>query len=117
MSALPNFPQFEIDSDIASVGVKWPKWVLRFENFLVAYNTTNDARKKALLLHFAGPTVHDIFETLATAAATAGTEQYKATLEALNTYFLQKRMWNLRSTNSENQNKNLVRISTRTTLC
>ena len=59
MNALPNLPQFECDS-ATNVGVKWQKWVLRFENFLVAYDINTDARKKALLLHFAGPTVHDM---------------------------------------------------------
>ena len=45
MNALPNLPQFECDS-ATNVGVKWQKWVLRYENFLVAYDINTDARKK-----------------------------------------------------------------------
>ena len=85
MNALPNLPQFECDT--TNVGVKWQKWVLRFENFLVAYDINTDARKKALLLHFAGPTVHAIYETLS--PATIG-DNYADTLKVLNDYFLPK---------------------------
>ena len=44
--------------------------------------------KKALLLHFAGPIVHDIYETLS--AATIG-DNYADTLKVLNYYFLPKK--------------------------
>ena len=87
MNALPNLPQFECDS-ATNVGVKWQKWVLWYENFLVAYDINTDARKKALLLNFAGPTVHDIYETLS--PATIG-DNYADTLKVLNDYFLPKK--------------------------
>ena len=89
MNALPNLPQFECNSaDTTNVGVKWQKWVRRFENFLVAYTINTDARKKALLLHFAGPTVHDIYETLSPASIG---DNYADTLKVLNDYFLPKK--------------------------
>ena len=89
MNALPNLPQFECDSaDTTNVGVKWQKWVMRFENVLVAYDINTYARKKAILLHFAGPTVHDIYETLSPATIA---DNYADTLKVLNDYFLPKK--------------------------
>lgn len=56
---LPPFPSFDIQATGANnIGLEWAKWVDRFENFLVAYNITSEARKKALLLHYAGEKVY-----------------------------------------------------------
>ncbi len=63
MSNLPPFLSFDI-TDQVSLGPSWEKWLNRFENFLTALNVTNDARKKALLLHDAGETVYDVYDTL-----------------------------------------------------
>ena len=62
MSSLPPFPSFDI-TDQVSLGPSWEKWLNLFENFLIALNL-NDARKKALLLHYAGEAVYDIYDTL-----------------------------------------------------
>lgn len=62
---LSPFPCFHLRiTDPSNAGSKWRKWINRFENFLVASNITNDVRKKALLLHYAGEDVFDIFESL-----------------------------------------------------
>ena len=45
--------------------VSWKKWTRGIRNFLTATGITNDARKKATLLHFAGQKINDIFDTLA----------------------------------------------------
>ena len=63
MSSLPPFPSFDV-TDQVSLGPSWEKWLNRFENFLIALNVNNDARKKALLLHYAGEAVYDIYDTL-----------------------------------------------------
>ena len=105
MNALPTLPEFEFDSaDTTNVGLKWQKWVLslRFENFTVAYDINADPRKKALLLHFAGPIVHDIYETLS--PDTIG-DNYADTLKVLNDYFLPKKTLSLRSTSSDKPNR------------
>ena len=78
------------------MGVKWQKWVLRFENLLVAYDS--DAREKALLLHFAGPIVHDIYETLFPATIC---DNYADILKVLNDYFLPKKNVEFRQTKQE----------------
>ena len=61
---LPQFPQFDPDTDQASISQRWTKWIKRFENLLTASNITTAERKRALLLHYAGERVYDIFETL-----------------------------------------------------
>ena len=45
------FPSFVIgDSDMMnSVGVRWKKYVARFDNFLVAMDITDEGRKRAVI--------------------------------------------------------------------
>ena len=83
---LPNFPCFEINPD-TNVGQRWEKWIKRFERLITGVGITNNARKRALLLHFAGPDV-DIFDTL---PDTGDDEDYDAAKTSLNTYFQPKR--------------------------
>lgn len=62
---LPPFPNFNLQAtDANNIGLEWAKWVERFENFIIACNITSDTRKKALLLHYAGEEVFDIFRSL-----------------------------------------------------
>ncbi|GFO32125.1 hypothetical protein PoB_005863000 [Plakobranchus ocellatus] len=56
---LPSYPPLDARSD--GIAVRWTKWVSRLKNNLfVAYDITNEARKKALLLTYAGPDLNDI---------------------------------------------------------
>ncbi|XP_064472857.1 uncharacterized protein K02A2.6-like [Ornithodoros turicata] len=61
---LPTFPPFNPHSDVSSLSPRWLKWIARFENFLLAANITDPARKRAMLLHYAGEEVYDVFQTL-----------------------------------------------------
>ena len=46
---LQHFPLFSLnETDMNSVGIRWSKYVSRFDNFLVAMNITTDPRKRAL---------------------------------------------------------------------
>jgi hypothetical protein len=86
-----------VDEDQSSVGPRWAKWVNRFDNFLAALNITDDARRKALILHYGGEHVFEIFDTLnsnirvktpATAGVAAVNETiYEAARRALNDHF------------------------------
>ena len=62
MTNLPSFPAFDVEADKANTGPHWKKWVRRLENLLVGMNINNDARKRALLLHYAGERVYAIYE-------------------------------------------------------
>ncbi|XP_075534041.1 uncharacterized protein LOC142567748 [Dermacentor variabilis] len=61
---LPAFPPFDPNTDPTSLAQPWTIWQARFDNFLLAANIQNAARKRAMLLHYAGDAVHDIFLTL-----------------------------------------------------
>ncbi|XP_064475331.1 uncharacterized protein K02A2.6-like [Ornithodoros turicata] len=61
---LPPFPPFDPHSDATSLAQRWIKWQARFDNFLLAANVTDASRKRAMLLHYAGEEVYDIFNTL-----------------------------------------------------
>ena len=60
---LPYFPPFDVDTEPTSLGTRWKKWLRRFDNFLVALDVS-DTRQRAMLLHFAGERVDNIFDTL-----------------------------------------------------
>ncbi|XP_064463106.1 uncharacterized protein LOC135374016 [Ornithodoros turicata] len=61
---LPAFPKFDPHTDASSLAQRWTKRHARFENFLLAANVTDPTRKRAMLLHYAGEEVYDIFQTL-----------------------------------------------------
>jgi hypothetical protein len=63
---------------------RWTQWIQRFNTYLVASNVKDTARKRALLLHQAGPEVHEIFKTL---PDTGDEKNYEATVNALTAYF------------------------------
>ena len=62
--ALPNFQRFEVGSENNSIGLRWDKYISKLDNLFVGMNIDSKKRKKALLLHYAGDEVFDIYETL-----------------------------------------------------
>ncbi len=82
-SPLPSFPPFDVHGE-GSINSKWSKWLKRFENLMVAMDITQDKRKRALLLHYAGSEVDDIFDTL---DDTGAETDYKKATDALKKYF------------------------------
>ena len=62
-----------------NLGVRWKKYLIKFENFLVAMNITENKRKVAMLLHFGGHYVQDFIHN-----AVPKVEGYDATTEYLN---------------------------------
>lgn len=87
MQNLPAFPSFDCETDKVNAGTRWRKWLGRFENMLIGMNITNDKRQRALLLHYAGERVYDIYE----AEKAESEDTYKATKEVLIKYFEPKR--------------------------
>lgn len=83
--SLPTFPPFDVHSDASSTVVRWKKWLRRFENMMIGLNIKDDLkRKRALLLHYAGEEINDIFETL---PDTGEENNYQAAIDALNAHF------------------------------
>ena len=46
------------------VAIRWQKWKRSFQFYTEGQQITDSARRRALLLHYAGRTVQDIYETL-----------------------------------------------------
>lgn len=96
-TALPTFDKFVVFSSSTehTVGQRWKKWLKRFEVLLTAMNITDGARKQALLLHYAGEEVFDIFESFS--AAQKGEDEgnaddsYAKVKTSLSTYFEPKK--------------------------
>ena len=65
MANLPSFSPFSVDlhADEQSAGPRWRKWIDRFENPLCALDINDDRQKKAMLLHYVGEEVYDIFDS------------------------------------------------------
>ncbi|XP_046857812.1 uncharacterized protein LOC124451232 [Xenia sp. Carnegie-2017] len=63
------------------------KYVSRLENLLLAMNITNAARKKAMLLHYVGEEVNEIFETLEIDEPDREEDVFKKAEKALRNYF------------------------------
>ena len=88
-------PKFDCHSDPATLGPRWKRWLTSFELFadgkgLTITETTNAntrQRRRAMLLHLAGPDVQEIFST---PADTGKVTDYAAAVTALNGYFLPK---------------------------
>ena len=86
--------KFACYGDQANVGTRWTRWLQSFELFvdsqgiLIAEGSDkNKQRRRAQLLHYAGPDVQDIFYTLEN---TGEVNDYAAAVNALNAYFAPK---------------------------
>lgn len=87
MQNLTPFPPFDYEVDKLNAGPRWQKWLSRLENLFIGMNLKDDARKRALLLHYAGETVFDIYEAEKGESETS----YSATTEVLTSYFTPKK--------------------------
>ena len=88
---LPTFPPFDITQDQGALGLRWKKYITRFRNLLVAINVQDKKRQKALLLHYAGEDVNDIFDTLPNTTATGDENPLEKAIDALTSYFTPKK--------------------------
>ena len=80
--------KFDCYSDPSSLGKRWKRWLTSFELFadgkgLIIQDDKDDnkQRRRALLLHLAGPDVQDVFLTL---TDTGGVKDYAKAVDALN---------------------------------
>ena len=86
MTRLPQFPEFNV-MDISNAGPQWKKYTSCFMNLCVAMDLKAEAveRKKALFLHYVGPAVYDIYDTMK-----AEGDKYKEVKQKLDAYFIPK---------------------------
>ena len=88
--ALPIFPRFDPSPEAGDVVIRWRKWTGRFRNLMTAINVTNDARQKALLLHYVGEETNDIFETLVVPQPAEGETHTDVAIRVLTAHFAPK---------------------------
>ena len=81
--SLPVFEKFDVKNGGSNLAISWKKWLARFENLVLALGITTDPRKRALLLHYAGEEVYDIYETFAAEEV----DKYANLSEKLTSYF------------------------------
>ena len=81
--SLPTFQAFQEHQD-GTVSPRWKKWLVRFENLFLGMGIEDAKQKCALLLHYCGPEVDEIFDTLEN---TSKEKDYKTAVKKLTTYF------------------------------
>lgn len=80
----------KFDTISPNAGTRWKRWLFSFQLYADSkglHTAANKQRKRALLLHCAGPEVQDIFLTL---TDTGGDDEYDAAVTALTNYFTPK---------------------------
>ena len=70
----------------SAVDIRWRKWTNRLENLLVGMHVKDKKRQRALLLHYGGEEVNEIFETL-----TDTGDDYETAKGKLTEYFAPKK--------------------------
>uniref|UniRef100_H3BEZ3 Retrotransposon gag domain-containing protein n=1 Tax=Latimeria chalumnae TaxID=7897 RepID=H3BEZ3_LATCH len=78
------FSPFEMS---AETGIRWRKWVARFKKLMLALNIENQKRQRALLLHYGGESVNDIFDTLPDTVPGENDNALDKAIDALTAYF------------------------------
>ncbi|XP_071510902.1 uncharacterized protein [Diadema antillarum] len=79
---LPQFERFSVHDEPATIGKRWAKYVKRLDNLFTAFAVKDAKQQRALLLHYAGPEVSDIFDTLPDTG-----EDYESAKAALGKHF------------------------------
>lgn len=87
---LPMISEFIVDES-SNLDKKWKIYREEIDLYLMASGITNDAQKRAVLLHLSGPQVREIFSTLENTG-----NSYKEATVKLDEYFLPKKKFDLR---------------------
>ena len=83
-ASLSNFPPFSVHEGNSEI--RWRKWISRLKNLIIGLDVKDKKRQRALLLHYAGEDVSEIFDTL------EGTgEDFATAKQRLKDYFAPKK--------------------------
>ena len=83
-----SFNTFSVDGETSSLAQRWKTWKRAFLLYVVGKGVTQDAQKKALLLHTAGLGVQQIYYTLVDESNDEN--NFDATVAILDNYFVPK---------------------------
>ena len=64
MASLAPFEKCTVHGELTTAGTPWHKWVAKLESLLYALDIQNDARRKALLLHYGGDDIFVIYDSM-----------------------------------------------------
>ena len=78
---------FNPKGEAHNLSQRWKKWKRAFSLYVTGKGVSNDAQKRALLLHVAGMDVQEIYFTL---AGEGGDASFEATLKVLDDHFVPK---------------------------
>ena len=81
----PALPGFSVVGAPHEVAARWKKWRRLFQYYVEGRGITDNARLQSMLLHFAGPAVQELFETLTEDSSEANV--FTRAGDALDTYF------------------------------
>ena len=95
-TSLPDFPTFPVHENNADL--RWKKWIQRLENLFIGLDIKNKKRQRALLLHYSGEEVNEIFDTFTETWDDFDTAKQKNT-----DYFDPKKTLNIKFISSDNQ--------------
>ena len=88
MLNIPAIQPFYIsENEASSLSQRWSKWRRGFEIYIIASAVTDNTQRKALLLHFAGEQVQELFGTF----PDHNKFTYDESLQVLNDYFEPKK--------------------------
>ena len=122
MAGLPPFQKFDVFNEETSLGIRWTKYVSKLENMFTGLAIDSKKRKKALLLHYAGDDVFDIYETL---NLDGNDSNYDETKKGLGDYFNPKKnkeferyeFRNMKQSKSESIDQFVTRLRQKATNC
>jgi hypothetical protein len=89
MTGLISFPPFTIKENPSNVSIRWGIYVEKFEYLINGLGIDKNKRKKALLLHYAGDEVFEIYKTFPTLSN--ADNNYADTKKELSDYFQQQK--------------------------
>lgn len=89
---LTGLEQFDCNSELSSLGTRWEKWRRALEIYLIAASITQPIKKRAILLHFGGLSLQEVYYNLPGAHVDEADDidVFEVALEKLNQYFFPK---------------------------
>lgn len=133
--------KLDLEGDTSAVGIRWERWKRSLKIYLEAADIQTPAKKRAILLHFGGPGLQEIYSNLpeattvtptvtsapseAPTAAAASQDVFEVALEKLDRYFLPKQskvyerhlFRQLKQETDEKMEKFLVRLRNQADKC
>ena len=62
MNNITNFSSFDLETDKSNAGSRWEKWLGHLKNLFAGIKVDGNGQKWALLLHYAGEKVYNIYD-------------------------------------------------------